>query len=317
LLAAAEDLLARSAISAEPERIAVVLGTALGGVGELERAMAPGGRVRHAVDALYDSPAHALARRLGARGPVMTVGAACAAGATALGTGADLLRADVVDVVVAGGYDALCRFVMRGFDALRSLTRERVRPFDKRRSGLLLGEAAGLVLMTREGATTGPRLGRLLGHASASDGSHVAAPDANGRGLELAIRSALDEAGLTPADVEFVSAHGTGTLVNDRIEADVLRRVLGRRAPETPVNSIKASIGHTMGAAAALEAVMCLLAGREGVVPQTLGLEEPDPACELDHVIGSPRAARPRISLSTSLGFGGCNAALVLEAVDR
>jgi 3-oxoacyl-[acyl-carrier-protein] synthase II len=317
LLAAAEDLLARSAISAEPERIAVVLGTALGGVGELERAMAPGGGARHAVDALYDSPAHALARRLGARGPVMTVGAACAAGATALGTGADLLRADVVDVVVAGGYDALCRFVMRGFDALRSLTRERVRPFDKRRSGLLLGEAAGLVLMTREGATTGPRLGRLLGHASASDGSHVAAPDAHGRGLELAVRSALDEAGLTPADVEFVSAHGTGTLVNDRIEADVLRRVLGRRAPETPVNSIKASIGHTMGAAAALEAVMCLMAGREGVVPQTLGLEEPDPACELDHVIGSPRAARPRISLSTSLGFGGCNAALVLEAVDR
>jgi 3-oxoacyl-[acyl-carrier-protein] synthase II len=316
LLAAAEDLLARAAISAAPERIAVVLGTALGGVEELERAMAPGGRPRHAVDALYDSPAHALARRLGARGPVMTVGAACAAGATALGTGADLLRADVVDVVIAGGYDALCRFVMRGFDALRSLTRERVRPFDKRRSGLLLGEAAALVLMTRDGATSGPRLGRLLGHASASDGSHIAAPDANGRGLELAARTALDEAGLTPADVEFVSAHGTGTLVNDRIEADVLRRVLGRRASEIPVNSIKASVGHTMGAAAALEAVMCLMAGREGIVPKTLGLEEPDPACELDHVIGTPRAARPRISLSTSLGFGGCNAALVLEAVD-
>ena len=317
LFAAAEDLLVRSAISAEPERIAVVLGTALGGVEELERALAPGGRPRHAVDALYDSPAHALARRLGARGPVMTVGAACAAGATAIGTGADLLRADVVDVVIAGGYDALCRFVMRGFDALRSLTRERVRPFDKRRSGLLLGEAAALVLMTREGATPGPRLGRLLGHASASDGSHIAAPDANGRGLELAARTALDEAGVTAADVDFVSAHGTGTLVNDRIEADVLRRVLGRRASEIPVNSIKASVGHTMGAAAALEAVMCLMAGREGVVPKTLGLEEPDPACELDHVIGSPRAARPRISLSTSLGFGGCNAALVLEAVDQ
>ena len=313
LLAAAEDLLARSAIDAEPERIAVVLGTALGGVGELERALAPGGRPRHAVDALYDSPAHALARRLGARGPVMTVGAACAAGATALGTGADLLRADVVDVVIAGGYDALCRFVMRGFDALRSLTRERVRPFDRRRSGLLLGEAAALVLMIREGTTPRPRLGRLLGHASASDGSHIAAPDANGRGLELAARSALDEAGLTAADVDFVSAHGTGTLVNDRIEADVLRRVLGRRASAVPVNSIKGAIGHTMGAAAALEAVMCLMAGREGVVPQTLGLEEPDPVCELDHVIGSSRAVRPRISLSTSLGFGGCNAALVLE----
>ena len=317
LLAAAEDLLARSALSAEPERIAVVLGTALGGVEQLERAMAPGGRARHALDALYDSPAHALARRLGARGPVMTVGAACAAGATAIGTGADLLRADVVDVVIAGGYDALCRFVMRGFDALRSLTRERVRPFDKRRSGLLLGEAAGLVMLARERDTHGPRLGRLLGHASASDGSHVAAPDAYGRGLELAIRSALDEAGLTPADVEFVSAHGTGTLVNDRIEADVLRRVLAGRVSEVPVNSIKGSVGHTMGAAAVLEAVMCLMAGREGVVPHTVGLEEPDPVCELDHVIGSPRTAQPRISLSTSLGFGGCNAALVLEAVDR
>jgi 3-oxoacyl-[acyl-carrier-protein] synthase II len=171
--------------------------------------------------------------------------------------------------------------------------------------------------MTREGAIRGPRLGRLLGHASASDGSHIAAPDANGRGLELAVRSALDEAGLTPADVEFVSAHGTGTPLNDRIEADVLRRALGSRASQIPVNSIKASVGHTMGAAAALEAVMCLLAGREGVVPYTLGLEEPDPACELDHVIGTPLAARPRISLSTSLGFGGCNAALVLEAVDQ
>jgi 3-oxoacyl-(acyl-carrier-protein) synthase len=316
LLAAAEDLLARSPITAEPERVAVVLGTALGGVGELEHALAPGGRSRHAVGALYDSPAHALARRLGARGPVLTVGAACAAGATALGNGADLLRADVVDVVIAGGYDALCRFVMRGFDALRSLTRERVRPFDRRRSGLLLGEAAALVMMTREGQTRGPRLGRLLGHASASDGSHIAAPDANGRGLELAVRSALDEAELTPADVDFVSAHGTGTPLNDRIEAEVLRRALGRRASEIPVNSIKASVGHTMGAAAALEAIMCLLAGREGIVPYTLGLEEPDPACELDHVIGVPRAARPRISLSTSLGFGGCNAALVLEAVD-
>src|SRR5207249_10069575 len=157
--------------------------------------------------------------------PVMTVGAACAAGATGLGTGADLLRGDVVDVVIAGGYDALCRFVMRGFDALRSLTRERVRPFDRRRSGLLLGEAAALVLMTREGAQPGPRLGRLLGHASASDGPHIAPPDANGRGLELAARTAPDEAGLTPAAVAVVSAHGTGPLVNDRIQPDVLRRV--------------------------------------------------------------------------------------------
>src|SRR5436309_1107126 len=316
LLAAAEDLLARAAISAAPERIAVVLGTALGGVEELERALAPGGGPRQAVDALYDSPAHALARRLGAHGPVMTVGAACAAGATALGTGADLLRGDVVDVVIAGGYDALCRFVMRGFDALRSLTRERVRPFDRRRSGLLLGEAAALVLMTRDERSGDPKLGRLLGHASASDAAHIAAPDQNGRGLELAVRSAIDEAGLTPDDLDFVSAHGTGTPLNDRIEADVLKRTLGVRAHQIPVNSIKAGLGHTMGAGATLEAIMCLLATREGVVPHTLGLEDPDPACDLDLVMESPRAVRPRISLSTSLGFGGCNAARVLEGTE-
>jgi 3-oxoacyl-[acyl-carrier-protein] synthase II len=316
LMTAAEDLRARAAIDAEPERVAVVLGTALGGVEQLERGLSPSGRPRQVAGALYDSPAHALARRLGARGPVLTVGTACAAGATALGIGADLLRADAVDAVIAGGYDGLCRFVMRGFDALRSLTRERVRPFDRRRSGLLLGESAALVLMTRDRETRGPRLGRLLGHASTSDGSHVAAPDPNGRGLESAVRSALEEAALTPDDVDFVSAHGTGTPLNDRIEAEVLRRTLGRRAGEVPVNSIKGALGHTMGAAAALEAVMCLLASREGVVPPTFGLEEPDPACPLDHVIGSPRAARPRISLSTSLGFGGCNAALVLEAAE-
>src|SRR5438093_1214220 len=230
LLAAAEDLLARAAISAAPERIAVVLGTALGGVEELERALAPGGGPRQAVDALYDSPAHALARRLGAHGPVMTVGAACAAGATALGTGADLLRGDVVDVVIAGGYDILCRFVMRGFDALRSLTRDVVRPFDRRRTGLLLGEAAALVLLLREEDAGRTRLGTLLGHGSASDGAHIAAPDPDGAGLERAVRAALAQADVTPADLDFVSAHGTGTLLNDRIETAVLRRVVGSRA---------------------------------------------------------------------------------------
>src|SRR5262249_20580313 len=130
---------------------------------------------------------------------------------------------------------------------------------------------------------------------------------------ERAIRAALAEADASPAHLDFVSAHGTGTPSNDRVETAVLRRVLGARAGAGPVNSIKGSLGHTMGAAATLEAIMCLLASRHGWVPPTLNLEEPDPECDLDHVRGRPRAARPRISLSTSLGFGGCNAALVLE----
>jgi 3-oxoacyl-(acyl-carrier-protein) synthase len=315
LVAAAADLVSRTPLPASGDRLAVVVGTALGGVDDLDAALADPRAVRRAAGVLYDAPAHALARFLGARGPVLTVSTACASGATALGLGADLLRDRVVDAVVAGGYDALCRFVLRGFDALRSLTRERVRPFDRRRSGLLLGEAAGLVLMTRDGDARGERLGRLLGHGTGSDGAHIAAPDPEGRGLALAIEGALAEAGVGADALDFVSAHGTATALNDRAESAVLARVLGARAPTVPVNSIKGALGHTMGAAAALEAIMCLLAAREGVIPPTTGLEEPDPECDLDHVLGGPRVARPRLCLSTSLGFGGCNAALVLEGV--
>ncbi len=313
LLAAAEDLLRRRSLDAAPARIGVVVGTALGGAEELERALDKDGRPRRAGAALYDSPGRVLAHRLGARGPLLTLSTACASGATALGVGADLLRADRADVVVAGGFDILCRFVMRGFDVLRSLTRERVRPFDRRRSGLLLGESAALVLMAREGDARGARLGRLLGHASTSDGAHIAAPHPEGRGLLAAVHGALAQAGLDPCDVDFVSAHGTGTPLNDRIETAVLKAALGARAGAIPVNSIKAGLGHTMGAAATLEAIMCLLASRDGIVPPTLGYEEADPECDLDYVPLRARTVRPRVSLSTSLGFGGCNAALVLD----
>jgi 3-oxoacyl-[acyl-carrier-protein] synthase II len=313
LATAAADLLARSALDVDPARVAVIVGTALGGVEELERALDDRRAVRRrAAGALYDAPAHALAKHLGARGPILTVSTACASGATAMGLGADLLRAGSVDRVVAGGYDILCRFVMRGFDALRSLTRERVRPFDRRRTGLLLGEAAALVMMAREGdAPAG--LGRLLGHASAGDGTHVSAPDPEGRGLALAVRNAMAEAGVTAAHLDLVSAHGTATPLNDRVEAHVLRQALGARASGVPIHAIKGGLGHTMGAAATLEAIACLLAARHGVIPHTLGLEEIDPECGLDVVAGAPRGIRPSVSLSTSLGFGGCNAALVLQ----
>jgi 3-oxoacyl-[acyl-carrier-protein] synthase II len=153
----------------------------------------------------------------------------------------------------------------------------------------------------------------LLGHASTADGAHITAPDPEGRGLELAVRAALAEAGLAPDALDMVSAHGTGTPANDRVETEVLKRVLGRRAHGVPVNSIKAHLGHTMGAAATLEAIMCLLAGRHGQVPPTLNYGEADPDCDLDCV---PNAARLAATCEPvhSLGFGGCNAALVLAA---
>ncbi len=297
------------------DRIGVVVGTALGGIDEASRALAVRGALRALTGSVYDGPTRNLARWLGARGPALTVTTACASGATSLGLAADLLRAGQADVVLAGGADGLCRFVQRGFNVLRSLTRDAVRPFDRRRSGLLLGEGAGLVVLERVDTAVrrGHRpLGYLLGHASTADGAHITAPDPEGRGLELAVRAALMEAGLAPAALDLVSAHGTGTPANDRVETDVLKRVLGPRAHAIPVNSIKAHLGHTMGAAATLEAIMCLLAGRHGQVPPTLNYGEADPECDLDCVPNAARIWRPRMSLSTSLGFGGCNAALVL-----
>jgi 3-oxoacyl-[acyl-carrier-protein] synthase II len=320
--AAREALETAELTRALPEggRIAVVVGTALGGIDQASRALAAPRALGALTASAYDGPARNLARWLGAQGPVLTVTTACASGATSLGLGADLLRAGQVDVVLAGGADALCRFVQRGFNVLRSLTRDPVRPFDRRRTGLLLGEAAGLVVLERADAATlrGRRpFGYLLGHASTADGAHITAPDPEGRGLELAVRAALAEAGLGPDALDMVSAHGTGTPANDRVETEVLKRVLGRRAYAIPVNSIKAHLGHTMGAAATLEAIMCLLAGRHGQVPPTLNYGEADPDCDLDCVPNAARAWRPRVSLSTSLGFGGCNAALVLAGGDE
>src|SRR5262245_37352275 len=268
LVSAADELLAHGGLASAPsERVAVVVGTALGGVEEGERVLAGDPRRRRQRDALYDAPGHNLAQWLGVRGPVITVSTACASGATAIAVGADLLRTGEADAVVAGGYDVLCRFVMRGFNALRALTRDDVRPFDRRRSGLLLGEAAALVLLRRDGEATSARLGTLLGYGSASDASHISAPDPGGHGLERAVRAALREAGVGAGEIDFVSAHGTGTPLNDPVEASVIRRVLGRRADSVPVNSIKPGLGHTMGAAAVLEALMCLFASRRGLIP--------------------------------------------------
>ena len=302
----------------EPGRVAVVIGTALGGIDDAGRALRGEGGVRALAGSLYDGPTRNLAGWLRAEGPVLTVSTACASGATSLGLAADLLREGRADVALAGGVDVLCRFVQRGFNALRSLTRDAVRPFDRRRSGILLGEGAGVVVLERAASAAGRghrrALGLLLGHASAADGAHITSPDPEGRGLELAIRVALREAALGPEAVDLVSAHGTGTPANDRVETEVLKRVLGARAYAIPVNSIKAHLGHTMGAAATLEAIMCLLAGRHGQVPPTLNYGEPDPQCDLDWVPNQTRRHRPRVSLSTSLGFGGCNAALVLAS---
>src|SRR5215468_5719408 len=296
--------------------VGVVIGSALGGIAEAERWHDQPRDVHALAGASYDGPTRQLARWLDARGPVLTISTACASGATSLGLAADLLRAGAATAVVAGGMDVLCRFVMRGFNHLRSLTRDEVRPFDRRRKGLLLGEGAGLVVLERA-STARQRgvtpFGYLLGHASCADGAHITAPDPAGRGLEQAIRLALANAGVEGEAIEFISAHGTGTPLNDQMETQVFKKVLGQHAYAVPVNSIKAHMGHTMGAAATLETIMCLLAWRHGEIPPTLNYAAPDPVCDLDYVTGQARTSRPRLSLNTAAGFAGCNACLVLE----
>ena len=294
LVSAADELIAQAPLrpaDVDPARLAVVVGTALGGVEEGERALAGEGPRRRLRGALYDAPGDNLARWLGARGPVLTVSTACASGATALGVGRRPPPPGQADLVVAGGYDILCRFVMRGFDALRSLTRDEVRPFDRRRSGLLLGEAGALVLLSREADTGRRPLGWLRGHASTGDGSHISAPDPEGRGLERAVRLALAEAGAAPERRGLRQRawyrHRAQRPDRDRACSSASSR---RTRHAVPVNSIKPTMGHTMGAAATLEAIMCLLAGRHGQIPPTRHLEVPDPECDLDYVPGD----RPR-----------------------
>lgn len=296
------------------ERAAIVAGTTLGG------NLAYTGWLDGAGDGSHASLAavtNLLAARLGVRGPTRTVSVACASGTAAIGLGAQLIERGEADVVLAGGYDALSEFVFAGFDSLRALSVSTVRPFDARRDGLGLGEGAAFLLLeeAEHAARRGARpLALVSGYASSSDAHHMTRPSPSGDGLVRALTAALARAGAAPEDVGFVSAHGTGTTFNDRMEAAAFRRVFGERTGEIPVNSIKSGLGHTLGAAGALEALMTVLVLDRGLVPPTPLTETLDPACTLDVVRGSARpVAGLRLAVSTSSAFAGTNAALVLE----
>jgi 3-oxoacyl-[acyl-carrier-protein] synthase II len=315
-LVAAREAMAESGLDGRlPARTGVALGTTLGGMLLFEAwdAGTLQGPDLRAVP--YYAPAARLARTLGCRGPVATPQLACASGTWAIGLAATWIRAGRADVVLAGGTDLLCRFVVSGFNALRATAPE-ARPFDRDRRGLVLGEGAAVMVVesAAHAAMRGARVrARVAGVGAAGDAVHMTAPDREGRGAARAISAALVDAGLGSADVGFVSAHGTGTPYNDAMEAVAIARVFGPR--RVPVNSIKGAIGHTLGAAGAFEAVLCIGVMESGRVPPTAGLEHVDPACEaLDLVHGSARAASASVSVSTSSGFAGANAALVLAA---
>lgn len=307
LLAAAEAL-ASAGIerAALPPASGAVLGTCLGD------AIAPGATpVRGGLAA----PALRLAAAHGLRGPVSAVSVACASGTAAIASAAACIGRGEADLMLAGGADALSLFVLSGFWLLRALSPTLVRPFDRRRDGLALGEGAGLlVLEERDRALRrrAPILAEIAGAGTAGDACHMTGPSPNGDGVLRAMTAALADARRAPGDIGFISAHGTGTRFNDRMETLAIKRLLGPRAPLVPIDSIKPIIGHTLGAAGALEAIACVKILQEGIIPPTINLEQPDPECDLDYVPGEARRQPVRCALSSSSAFAGHNAAIVL-----
>ncbi len=258
-------------------------------------------------------PARLVARICGAGGPVECPSMACVSGTAALGLALNWIRAGEPGQprwAVAGGVDAFSDFVHAGFRSLKAVDPDRPLPFDRRRRGLGAGEGAGLLLLEGAEVAGAPR---VLGWGLGGDANHLTGPHPEGLGLSRAVSEALADAGLAPADLDHVNAHGTATVYNDQMESRALHHALGSEAASrVPVNSIKGALGHSMAAAGAVEALVGAMVLERGAIPPTVGLEQPDPEIHLELVWGQARAGEVRNVLSTSAGFGGLNAAIVL-----
>jgi len=329
-VATAQEALADAGL--EPplgEEAGVLLGTAVGG---LEWAFAQA-RVfwEKGLDrvspfsitaTLPNMPAHHVSRWAQALGPISTVVTACASGTQAVGEAAEFIRRGAAEVMVTGGVEGFIHEIsIGGFCAMRALSTrndepERAsRPFDAQRDGFVFAEGCGMLVlesMEHARARGAPIMAELLGHASSSDGFHVAQPDPEGHGAVRAITWALQDAGVRPDQVDYINAHGTSTPINDVIETRAIKKVFGERAYTIPISSTKSMIGHAMGGAGGIEAVVCVLTLRDQIIHPTANLEEPDPECDLDYVPGEARQADVRVVLSNSFGLGGQNACLVL-----
>ena len=276
-------------------------------------------RARHFTDRVNQR----IALWTGLRGPSLTNHGACAASATAIGLGARWIERDLCDVVIAGGYESMIHpFGVLSFQVLGALSErqdcaphEVSRPFDVSRDGFVIGEGSAMLVLEEAGRARrrGARCwGRVLGMGTSMDAWRVTAPPEDGRGAAEAVRRALAAAERAPEDIDWINAHGTGTPLNDPAETAAIRSVFGGRPSAPPMSSSKGGVGHAVAAAGAVEAVLSLLAMRDGIIAPTLNLHRPDPACDLDHVPLEARDARVHTVLSNSFGFGGVNCALVL-----
>lgn len=336
-VAAAREAIAHAGLDVRSRRVGLVLGGTTAGMFETESILATllaterdeaagsAALERKRDEALskmllhpLSAPTDRVALELGPFVRTRSLSSACSSGANALAVGATWLELGLVDAVLCGGADSLCRVIVSGFSALGALDPDGARPFDARRRGLTLGEGAGMVVLERDDAPSARERAvcSLLGWASRSEAHHITNPEASGEGPLSAMRAAIERAGLRPRDIDYVNAHGTGTPLNDPMETRALHRLFGDDVARVPVSSQKGMIGHTLAAAGAIEAVLTALAIARGVVPPTGGLEQPDEECKLRHVLEAE--TRPiAAALSSSFGFGGMDTALVLGGSAR
>jgi 3-oxoacyl-[acyl-carrier-protein] synthase II len=281
------------------------------------------GRLSSLASQQVNGPGDAVARHLGAAGPVETVSSACASGALALGVALEAVRSGEVEVAIAGGADSLCQLTYAGFNALRSVDEEPCRPFRADRAGMSFGEGAAVLVLEpleRVLARGAVPLAELAGVGASCDAHHMTAPDPTGTGAAAALAAALSDAGLPPAAVDFVNVHGTGTPLNDAAEWRALQKVFGERAATIPLVASKALVGHLLGCSGTLEAVatiLCLIHGELHPAPAAPAgdhLPDTDPELPVSLVTGEPLSfPEARTAISTSLAFGGSNAALVFS----
>jgi len=267
---------------------------------------------------LFDAGLRMLVEGLHLRGPSLTLSMSCASGTSAIGLAAGWIRSGRTDIAIAAGYDALSLYVLAGLSILRTVSTDTCRPFDKARSGTIFSEGAAAVVVESEDRARArgaqPRA-EILGHADTNNAYHLTAPDKEGEGIRLAIERALADARVAPGEIDYVNAHGTATLYHDVTEVRAVKDVLGARAYEIPVTSIKGACGHLMGAAGAIEFIASVLAIERNQAPPTLGLTDPDPECDLDHVPVNARPFPINTVLTNSAGIGGSNASLVLRGL--
>jgi 3-oxoacyl-[acyl-carrier-protein] synthase II len=318
----------------EPERAGVVMGV---GVGGLELAFDGWDTYRErglrrlspfvGTSMLCNMPAHQLSLRFQCQGLSSTVVTACASGTQGLGEGAEAIRRGAADLVLAGGVDAVIEeFTIAGFTAMRVLAADNehpdqaCKPFDARRDGFVVGEGGVVMVLERmdKALDRGARIyAEVLGYAANSDAFHVAAPDPEGAGAVRAMRWALEDAGVSPSEIDYINAHGPGTVVGDPTETKAIKTLFGESAYRVPISSTKSMVGHCLGGAGAIEALACVKSITDGVIHPTINYAEPDPECDLDYVPNVARQAEVRKTLSNSFGLGGQNACLLLGCLDE